>query len=260
MQPRGQDKTPAPRGPALPKSKPRRKPPRPSTRPTFKGSFETKEAQAPATKRFLDVLYKNVDAALELARTNPGNPVAFEALKFTIRTNRAGPGEGTGKALKMILERKHYCDSDQRDYLAPTALVLFQYPDAEKVLRGVLDENPSRTARAQACYFLAHHLRQQAYMVRKLPRKPEEMKNYEDYPAAQPIAQLVNEKDPDALEKASESLLEVRRSEFGDVKLDGDSRTFAVIAEGELFSRRHLQVGKTAPRSTARTTKANASN
>ena len=33
-----------------------------------------------------------------------------------------------------------------------------QYPDAEKVLRGVLDENPSRSDARDACYWLAHHL------------------------------------------------------------------------------------------------------
>ena len=38
-------------------------------------------------------------------------------------------------------------------------------------------------------------------MVRKLREKPDEMKDYEKYTAAQPIAQFISEKDPDALDE-----------------------------------------------------------
>ena len=111
----------------------------------------------------------------------------------------------------------------------------------------MLDENPSFAERGQACYWLAHHLRQQAQMVRKLREKPEEMKDYEDYTAAQPIAQFVPKKTRMPSTKKSEALLERVVAEFGDVKADGDTRTLGVIASGELFSRRNLKVGKAAP-------------
>ncbi len=207
----------------------------------------TTEAQASHTERFLAEVHKNVAAALELARSSPSDPAAFEALKFAIRTNRAGPGDGSARAMKMILERKHFRDSDQRGYLAPVALTLRQYPDAEKILRGVLDENPSRKNRADACYLLAHHLDQQARLVRKLRAKPDEMKDHERYTAAQPIAQFVSEKDPEALERAFEALLERVVAEFGDETREGDSRTLATVAGGELFARRNLAVGKVGP-------------
>ena len=189
----------------------------------------TKEAQAPATERFLRELHINVEAAFALARANPGDPAAFEALKFVIRTNRAGPGDATARALKMVLEGKHVRDSDQRGYLAQVALPLVQYPDAERILRGVLEENPSFAERGQACFWLAYHLHYQARMVRKLRKKPDEMKDYEKYTAAQPIAQFVAEHDPDALEKASEALFERVVADFGDVKASDDTRTLGVI-------------------------------
>jgi hypothetical protein len=62
-----------------------------------------KAAVDAAMERYLREVYKNVDAALDLARANPGDPAAFEALKFVIRTNRAGPGPGSATAMKMIL-------------------------------------------------------------------------------------------------------------------------------------------------------------
>ena len=122
------------------------------------GQAEQGEA---ALDQFHSGLQKNMNAALELARANPGDPVALEALKFVIHTNRAGPGDASARALKMLLDGKHERDSDQRGYLPTVGLTLRQYPDAEKLLRAILAENPSRANRAQACYWLANHFHQQ---------------------------------------------------------------------------------------------------
>jgi peroxiredoxin len=73
------------------------------------------------------------------------------------------------------------------------------------------------------------------------------MKDYEKYLAAQPIAQFVSSHDPDALDKACEALLERVVAEFGDVKTGEEPRALGLIASGELFSRRNLQVGSPAP-------------
>jgi peroxiredoxin len=208
---------------------------------------KTKEAQGPAIERFLSAVHKNVEAVLELARAHPNDPASFEALKFAIRTNRAGPGDGTARAMKLVLERKYFRAPTQGAYLPGLALSLFQYPDAERILRGVLEENPSRPDRAEACYWLAHHLHEQARMARKFREKPDEMKNYEKYTAAQPIAQFVREHDPDALEQASVAMFERVAAEFGDVTRSHDPRPLGAIARGELFSRRNLQIGKVAP-------------
>jgi len=207
----------------------------------------TEAAQQPATDRFLAELRLNLGAALELASANPDDPVAFDALKFVIRTNRAGPGDGTARALRMILERGYARAPRQGAYLAHVALPLFQYPDAERVLRVVLDGNPNRGDRGAACYWLAHYLSVQAKMVRRFREDPTKMKVYERYTAATPITKLVKEKDPDALDKASQALLERVVAEFDDVRMDGETRDLGTIASGELFARRNLAVGKVAP-------------
>jgi peroxiredoxin len=84
-------------------------------------------------------------------------------------------------------------------------------------------------------------------MVRKLRDRPGDQKDYERYVAAAPIGQLVREKEPDSLDKASEALLERAAGEFGDVRLNGQGRPLSVIAGGELFAMRNLVVGKIAP-------------
>src|SRR5262245_40816282 len=44
----------------------------------------TEAGRQPPTDRFLTEVMKNVEAALSLARENPGHPAAFGALKFVI--------------------------------------------------------------------------------------------------------------------------------------------------------------------------------
>jgi len=207
----------------------------------------TEAARQPAIDRFLAEVSLNLGSALELARANPDDPVAFDALKFVIRTNGTGPGDETARALRMILERGYARAPRQGPYLANLGILLFQYPDAERVLRLVLDENPSRGDRGAACYWLTHYLSTQAKMVRRFREDPSKMKVYERYTAATPIAKLVKEKDPDALDKESLALLERVVAEFGDVRQDGETRDLGGIASGELFARRNLAVGKVAP-------------
>ncbi len=207
----------------------------------------TEAAQKPAVDRYLKELGKNVEDALALARANPDDPSAFKALQFVIRTNRAGPGDATARALRMMLDRGDNRRPNQGDYLATVALTLSQYPDAETLLRRILDRNPNRDDRAAACYWLARHLAQQARMVRKLRERPNEQKTYERYRAAAPIGRLVREKDPEALETASEALLERVAREFADVRLAGGDRALGATVNGELFALRNLSIGKTAP-------------
>jgi thiol-disulfide isomerase/thioredoxin len=208
---------------------------------------KTEAAQKPALDRFLKELDENVGAALGLALDNPGDPAAFEALKFVIRTNRAGPGDATARALRLILDRGDDRRPGQGEYLAHVALLLLQYPDAEALLRRVLDRNASREDRAAACYWLACHLSLKSRLIRKLREKPEEQKHYEKYVAAEPIGKLVSEKDPDSLDRASEALLERAAGEFGDIRLTGEGQPLSERAGGELYALRNLDVGKIAP-------------
>lgn len=207
----------------------------------------TEAAQQLARDRFLAELNNNVEAALNLANDAPDDPAAFEALKFVIKTNRAGPGDATARALRVILDRGYAKAPRQGPYLGSVALPLFQYPDAERLLRQILASNPNRDNRGAACYFLAHCLLFRAEMVRKLRASPAQQKAYNRYKAAAPIGVIMAENDPDLLDQEAEALLERAVAEFGDVKIEGDPRELRKTAAGELFARRHLSIGTVAP-------------
>jgi thiol-disulfide isomerase/thioredoxin len=186
------------------------------------------EAQKSADDRYLAEIRKNVAAALRLAREAPNDPASAEALKFVIRTNRAGSDRAA--ALSLMLDRRQFLDKDQGNVLGYIALTLFQNPEAERYLRRVLDENPRREDRGAACYWLSRHYRRQAQVARGSRARPER-----------------HEVDPEMLERRYESLLERTVKEFGDVILEGDARPIRDFVVGELFAMQNLNVGQPAP-------------
>jgi len=204
-------------------------------------------AIAPVMDRFGAETRQNMEAALRLAGANPDDPIALEALMFVIRTNKAGPDDATARALRMIDERGYARMPRVGADLAPIALLLFQYPDAERLLRRILDENPNHADRGAACYWLARYLSEQAKMVRMLREKPANLANYERYPAATPIAKFVGEKAPVALDREAIALLERVVAEYGDVPMRSAMENLGTIAAGELFAARNLTIGKLVP-------------
>jgi peroxiredoxin len=207
----------------------------------------SEDAVRPLAERFRVEAQRNVDAALHLAREAPDDPASADALKFVIRTNRAGPGPASAEALRLMIERRRFTDRDVKDILPHIALLLFQYPDAESFLRQVIDENTHHDDRGLACYWLATHYQQQARMARMFREKPGQIKGYEKYTAAEPIGDFVKRADPEALDRKREALLARILKEFGDVVLDDDTRPLAECVKGELFALRKLNVGQPAP-------------
>ena len=60
-----------------------------------------------------------------------------------------------------------------------------------------------------------------------------------------PIGDFVK-KDPDALDRWAESLLQRVRAEFADARLSSSSQPLGEVARGELFAARNLNVGQSA--------------
>lgn len=203
--------------------------------------------QQTVVDRYIEEVSRNTGSALDLARTCRDDGIAFEALKFVIRTNGSGPGDATAKALPLILEKDFARVPGQGDYLTHVALRLWQYPDAETLLRRVLADNPNLPDRAAACYALATHLQLQARIVRRLRVTPGDMKYYESNKAAAPIRSIVREKDPDALDREATALLGRAVADFGDVRMPGDKRSLGEFVPGEVFAARNLNVGQRAP-------------
>ncbi|MBX6312187.1 MAG: hypothetical protein IRY99_04605 [Isosphaeraceae bacterium] len=192
---------------------------------------------------------------LELAEQNPKDPVAVDALSWIVQ--HARKGTKVDRAIELLA--RDYAE-DRKLGSIVTILVYSSSPRAPELLRAVLDKNPSREARGQACFALAQLLVNQAGLVRQLATSPSLAKRLEPFYGKEGLDRL-KKSNPDQLEKEAEGLFERIKQEFGDLKQEfGDLKHYrgplAKAAEGELFELHHLAVGKEAPRSRAKTSTA----
>jgi thiol-disulfide isomerase/thioredoxin len=204
----------------------------------------TKEAQKPGLDRFYAATSQNTEEVLKLVAADPDDPAVVEALKFVIKSARAGPGDESYRAMVML--RDHVRDPGMGE-LCGQIFYFIHAPEAEWLLRAVLEQNPNRSDRGQACHTLAVYLQLQAKMVRRIRKQPETIEEYvhERHKAA--AEHFVKTADPEALDQQAESYLERVIAEFGDVKNGYDDRPLGALAQGELVELRNLSVGKVAP-------------
>src|SRR4051794_19800341 len=65
---------------------------------------KTAEAKQAAVDRYLEQVHKHTEEALALVQAHPTDPVVVEALKFVIKTARAGPGDESYRAIAILLK------------------------------------------------------------------------------------------------------------------------------------------------------------
>jgi hypothetical protein len=160
-----------------------------------------------------------VARAVELARKDPKDPAALEALTW-VTTGGLGYFPETDAAFDL-LARDHLA-SDKLDMVCAYA-GLYSHADAPGAfLRAVLEKSPHRTMQGIACLSLARYTKYRAGQAR-----------YEKRPEA------------DRLEKEAEGLYEKAVARYADVPFR--ERTVGDRAGGALFEMRNLVVGKVAP-------------
>ncbi|MBI3852957.1 MAG: redoxin domain-containing protein [Verrucomicrobia bacterium] len=148
---------------------------------------------------------------LELAEKNPKDPAAVDALVWVATRGRAGPA--FDKALD-ILNREHL--QSEKIGTVCQSLVYSDSKAAERLLRGVMEENTHHEAQGQATLSLGQFLNRRSKMN----------------------ASVAESKEP-------EKLFELVVAKYADVK--GYRGTLADLATAELFEIRNLGVGKVAP-------------
>jgi peroxiredoxin len=205
----------------------------------------TEEARKSAADHYVAAVRKNTDEVLDLVRAHPKDPANVEALKFVIKTARAGPDDQSYQAMEILL-RDHVRDPGMGE-VCGGIFYFVHVPVAESLLRAVLEKNSHRIDRGRACHTLATYLKHQANMVRRIREKPARIDEYvhERHKAA--TERFVKDADPEALDQESERVLDRVIAEFADVEDGYDHRKLGMIAEGELFAMRNLSVGKVAP-------------
>ena len=185
---------------------------------------ESKSAKTPADqqKAWQDHA-KRRDAvltrAVELARKNPTDPAALEALQWVI-AGGVGWGPPTNAAFDLLA--KDHVTSDKLERVCTMASIYSLSDAGERFLRAVLDKSPHHAVRGVACLSLGRRLHSKAETAR-----------FRKLPGA------------DELQKESEKFYERVVAEFADVK--ANDRLIAERAKAALFEMQHLLVGKQAP-------------
>ena len=130
-------------------------------------------------------------------------------------TTRNFPSDQSRRAVVILL--KHHILYEKISQFTQKCFVLFYVPEAEQLLRAVLEQNWSQRARGGACYDLVFYLQWQAGQARKLGKSPEKIKKYAEPWRRGLIEKFVREKDPEALMKEAEALLNRCVSEFATI-------------------------------------------
>jgi hypothetical protein len=153
---------------------------------------------------------------MDLAEKNPKDPAAVDALVWVV--TRVGFGPEANKAIDRLV--KDHIDSPKLGAVA-ASLVYSGSPNAEKLLRTILEKNTHKDVQALACLSLGQMLKRQA------ERQGASKANREKH------------------EKEAEQLFDRVIKDFADVKYGRGS--LADTAKGELFEMRNLGIGKKAP-------------
>ncbi len=181
---------------------------------------------------------------LELAESVPDQRAAVDAWVWIVTFGSQGPE--FEKAIDRLVDRAKTIEVGQAAMSLGGSMSLA----AEKLLRAVVDRNESRNFRGYACLTLGRYLEHHSQKLREIASDPEVMKQYEEWflEEGADVAAFARfiARDPDALSKEAERVLERVRDEFADVRRTRD-RTLADEARAELDEIRNLCVGKPAP-------------
>ncbi|WP_148590510.1 TlpA family protein disulfide reductase [Aquisphaera giovannonii] len=208
---------------------------------------EVARAESEAWARYCAAVAARADRLLLLAREHPDDPAAVEALRHVIMTTRGFPTDQARRAVDLLL--RDHVRAGNISRITGTIFVLFDVPEAEQLLRAVLERNPSRDERGRACNDLADFLQTQAQVLRDRRDPSKSSKEYGGTWREGLIEALAKRTHPEALAKEAEAFYDRCVVEFADVPGVGyfEGRTIGDIARGKLSEIRDLAVGKVAP-------------
>jgi hypothetical protein len=189
---------------------------------------------------------------LELAQSNPKDPIALDALiqvvsvEYWLNTHTSHPGWGKNspqaKAITLML--RDHLESDKLDEACRRVQYGFRQ-ECEIFLHTVLEKSPHRQVQGTACLRLAQFLGNRLDKLDLLADQPELAKRYETLYGSDYL-QALRLQDRGKVLGEAEGLYEQAIEKYADVKLPYDI-TVGEQARTELFEIRHLAVGKEAP-------------
>jgi len=188
---------------------------------------------------------------VELAEKHPHETCAIDALTAVITqeywldnySSHAGWGKDSRQARAIAILLRDHLQSDQLAETCKRAQFGFRQ-ECETFLRTVLEKNPHREVRANACLRLALFLIGRLNRLDLLTNQPELTRRYEGLYGKEYLDALRHQDRAQAVAEA-EAMLERAAKEYGDVKMVAG--TIGDSARTELFGLRHLTVGHEAP-------------
>jgi hypothetical protein len=196
------------------------------------------------------IQYEQAPKLVELAEQYPQDPVALDALTKAVWQVNTVPypvemvGRDAARPRAFELLRRDHIRSEKLGPLCER-ISYGLCAEYEPFLRGVLEKNPHKEVRGQACLALAHFLSNRSLKLALVLGDPKLAREFADLFGKDYLEELRRQDRAKAAEEAEALLVRATR-DFGDVKLP-DGETVAEKAEPELFGLRHLSVGKQAP-------------
>jgi hypothetical protein len=187
---------------------------------------------------------------VELAERYPKDPIVVDALIRAVWyvNNTPWPvklvGKDDARTKAFVLLLRDHIRSDKLGPICERVSSGF-CKEYETFLRAVLEKNPHRGVRAQACLALAQFLNNRLHRLDLLKDQPELAEEFADLYGREYLEEL-RRQDRTGAATEVEAVFERAARDYGDVKLP-DGVTVAEKADAGLFEARHLAVGKEAP-------------
>ncbi|HKA07717.1 MAG TPA: hypothetical protein VKD71_10705 [Gemmataceae bacterium] len=215
-----------------------------------KGGVPSDEARMAFVGRAYRLKYEQAPKLVALAGQYPKDPIALDALTQAVWQVNSVPwpvemvGKDDARPRAFALLRRDHLLSDKLGPLCER-ISYGLCAEYEVFLREVLDKNPHKVVRAQACLALAHFLNNRSLRLDLVLGDPKLAKEFADLYGKEYLEGL-RQQDRAKASGEAEALLVRATRDYGAVKLP-DGETIAEKAEPELFGIRHLSVGKVAP-------------
>ena len=196
------------------------------------------------------IKYEQAPKLVALAEKYPRDPIALDALIEAVWQVNTVPypvamvGRDEARPRAFALLRRDHIRSARLGPLCERVSygLCAEY---ETFLRAVLEKNPHKEVRAQACLALAHFLSNRSLKLDLVLGDPKLAQEFADLYGKDYLDALRRQDHTGAAAEA-EALFERAARDYGDMKLP-DGETVAEKAGPELFGIRHLSVGKVAP-------------
>jgi hypothetical protein len=200
--------------------------------------------------RAYGIKYEQAPKLVALAEKYPDDPIALTALTEAVWQVNGTPwpvemvGRDEARPRAFALLRRDHIRSDKLGPLCER-ISYGLCAEYEPFLREVLEKNPHKEVRAQACLALARFLSNRSLRLDVIAKQPAQAREFADLYGKGYLEGLQRQDRTKAPEEAETLLVRASR-DYGDLKLP-DGETVAEKAGPELFGLQHLSIGKVAP-------------